>query len=81
MSALTAAPALRPDDFLAVDHLLSDEELMIRDAVRRFVADKVVPHAVIRHMANLESVVTNEGTADIHALVVGAALTGIPAFR
>jgi glutaryl-CoA dehydrogenase len=38
-------------------------------------------YPVIRHMNNLESVVTYEGTADVHALVVGAALTGIDAFR
>ena len=38
-------------------------------------------YPVIRHMNNLESVVTYEGTADIHALVVGRALTGIQAFR
>jgi glutaryl-CoA dehydrogenase len=38
-------------------------------------------YPVIRHMNNLESVVTYEGTADIHALVVGSALTGIQAFR
>jgi glutaryl-CoA dehydrogenase len=38
-------------------------------------------YPVIRHMANLESVVTYEGTADVHALVVGATLTGIDAFR
>ena len=38
-------------------------------------------YPVIRHMNNLESVVTYEGTADVHALVVGSALTGIPAFR
>jgi glutaryl-CoA dehydrogenase len=38
-------------------------------------------YPVIRHMANLESVVTYEGTADVHALVVGGALTGISAFR
>ncbi|MEA2333344.1 MAG: glutaryl-CoA dehydrogenase [Thermoleophilaceae bacterium] len=38
-------------------------------------------YPVIRHMNNLESVVTYEGTADIHALVVGGALTGISAFR
>ncbi|MGH2888974.1 MAG: acyl-CoA dehydrogenase family protein [Solirubrobacteraceae bacterium] len=36
---------------------------------------------VIRHMNNLESVVTYEGTADVHALVVGGALTGLDAFR
>jgi glutaryl-CoA dehydrogenase len=38
-------------------------------------------YPVIRHMNNLESVVTYEGTADVHALVVGNALTGIDAFR
>jgi glutaryl-CoA dehydrogenase len=38
-------------------------------------------YPVIRHMNNLESVVTYEGTADVHALVVGQALTGIDAFR
>jgi len=38
-------------------------------------------YPVIRHMNNLESVVTYEGTADVHALVVGGAVTGIQAFR
>jgi glutaryl-CoA dehydrogenase len=38
-------------------------------------------YPVIRHMNNLESIVTYEGTADVHALVVGGALTGIQAFR
>lgn len=38
-------------------------------------------YPVIRHMNNLESVVTYEGTADVHALSIGAALTGIQAFR
>jgi glutaryl-CoA dehydrogenase len=38
-------------------------------------------YPVMRHMNNLESVVTYEGTADIHALVIGGALTGIQAFR
>ena len=38
-------------------------------------------YPVIRHLANLESVVTYEGTADVHALVIGNSLTGIDAFR
>ncbi len=38
-------------------------------------------YPVIRHMNNLESVVTYEGTADVHALMIGHALTGINAFR
>jgi len=37
-------------------------------------------YPVIRHMANLESVYTYEGTNEIHTLIVGEALTGIRAF-
>jgi glutaryl-CoA dehydrogenase len=36
---------------------------------------------VMRHMANLESVITYEGTEEIQTLVVGAALTGLRAFE
>jgi glutaryl-CoA dehydrogenase len=35
---------------------------------------------VIRHMVNLETVNTYEGTHDVHALILGRAITGIPAF-
>lgn len=38
-------------------------------------------YPVIRHMNNLESVLTYEGTQEIHTLVLGEALTGIPAYR
>lgn len=38
-------------------------------------------YPVIRHMNNLESVFTYEGTNEMHTLVVGQALTGIPAYR
>jgi glutaryl-CoA dehydrogenase len=38
-------------------------------------------YPVIRHLTNLESVVTYEGTQEIHTLVLGQAITGIPAFR
>ena len=38
-------------------------------------------YPVIRHMNNLESVFTYEGTNEMHTLVVGEALTGLPAFR
>lgn len=37
-------------------------------------------YPVIRHMLNLETVKTYEGTHDIHRLIVGAKITGIPAF-
>jgi hypothetical protein len=35
---------------------------------------------VIRHVMNLETVNTYEGTHDIHALILGRAITDIPAF-
>ena len=38
-------------------------------------------YPVIRHMNNLESVLTYEGTEEIHALAVGQALTGLSAYR
>ena len=38
-------------------------------------------YPVIRHMTNLESVLTYEGTSEMHTLVVGQALTGHAAFR
>jgi glutaryl-CoA dehydrogenase len=38
-------------------------------------------YPVIRHMNNLESVVTYEGTAEVHALVLGQAITGHAAYR
>ena len=37
-------------------------------------------YPVMRHMVNLEVVNTYEGTADVHALILGRAQTGIQAF-
>jgi len=36
---------------------------------------------IMRHMMNLESVITYEGTHDIHLLITGMDITGIPAFH
>src|SRR3546814_17478786 len=35
---------------------------------------------VMRHAQNLETVNTYEGTHDVHGLIIGRAITGIPAF-
>ena len=37
-------------------------------------------YPVIRHMNNLESVLTYEGTSEMHSLIVGKEITGLPAF-
>jgi glutaryl-CoA dehydrogenase len=38
-------------------------------------------YPIMRHMMNLESVLTYEGTHDIHLLILGNEITGIPAFK
>ncbi|HNF39011.1 MAG TPA: acyl-CoA dehydrogenase family protein [Chitinophagaceae bacterium] len=38
-------------------------------------------YPVMRHMMNLESVITYEGTHDIHLLITGMDVTGINAFK
>jgi glutaryl-CoA dehydrogenase len=38
-------------------------------------------YPMMRHMMNLESVITYEGTHDVHLLITGAEITGIPAFK
>ena len=52
-----------------------------REARRLLGANGIlVEYSAMRHMANLESVYTYEGTHDIHSLVLGQAVTGIAAY-
>jgi len=52
-----------------------------REARRLLGANGILAeYAAMRHMANLESVYTYEGTHDIHTLVLGQAVTGLNAF-
>jgi glutaryl-CoA dehydrogenase len=41
----------------------------------------VAEYGAMRHMANLESVYTYEGTHDVHSLIIGQTITGIGAFK
>jgi glutaryl-CoA dehydrogenase len=53
-----------------------------REARRLLGANGILAeYASMRHMANLESVYTYEGTHDIHTLIIGQAVTGIGAFE
>jgi glutaryl-CoA dehydrogenase len=53
-----------------------------REARRLLGANGILAeYASMRHMANLESVYTYEGTHDIHTLVLGQAITGLSAFK
>ena len=59
------------------------EALKIARAARTILGANGVTleYPVIRHANNLESVLTYEGTHEVHTLVVGEALTGVSAFR
>ncbi|MDE3053194.1 MAG: acyl-CoA dehydrogenase family protein [Gemmatimonadota bacterium] len=53
-----------------------------REARRLLGANGILAeYAAMRHMANLESVYTYEGTHDVHSLILGQAVTGINAFK
>jgi glutaryl-CoA dehydrogenase len=53
-----------------------------REARRLLGANGILAeYASMRHMANLESVYTYEGTHDVHSLVLGMAVTGFNAFK
>ena len=53
-----------------------------REARRLLGANGIlVEYASMRHMANLESVYTYEGTHDIHALILGHDATGLAAYN
>ena len=38
-------------------------------------------YSIMRHMMNIESVYTYEGTHEMHTLVLGQEITGIPAYK
>jgi glutaryl-CoA dehydrogenase len=53
-----------------------------REARRLLGANGILAeYAAMRHMSNLESVYTYEGTHDVHSLVLGQAITGLSAFK
>jgi glutaryl-CoA dehydrogenase len=53
-----------------------------REARRLLGANGILAeYGAMRHMANLESVYTYEGTHDVHTLVLGQAITGLNAFK
>ncbi len=53
-----------------------------REARRLLGANGILAeYGAMRHMANLESVYTYEGTHDVHSLILGQAITGLSAFK
>ena len=85
-------PVFNWHDPLVLDEQLSQDERMVRNScgkvleIARLARDMLGGNGisdefgVARHLVNLEVVNTYEGTHDIHALILGRAITGIPAF-
>ena len=78
---------LHPGAFFQVDPLQAER---IHTEVRRGVGDArtvlggngiTLDHSPMRHAVNLESVRTYEGTDEVHTLILGQRITGVPAFR
>jgi glutaryl-CoA dehydrogenase len=83
LGRLKEAGALRPEQVSMGKLGNVDAALSVARTARQVLGANgiTLEYPVIRHMNNLESVVTYEGTADVHALVIGGALTGHQAFR
>jgi glutaryl-CoA dehydrogenase len=82
LGRLKDAGTMRPQQVsLAKRNNVSMATDIAREARRMLGGNGIlVEYAAMRHMANLESVYTYEGTHDIHGLILGQDVTGIPAF-
>ncbi|MCK2220183.1 acyl-CoA dehydrogenase family protein [Actinomadura sp. ATCC 31491] len=83
LGRLKEAGALTPEQVSAGKLNNVREALEIARTCRTLLGASgiTLEYPVIRHAVNLESVLTYEGTSEIHTLVLGRALTGIPAFH
>ena len=69
---------IRPQDISSSNTISS---MLVADARIEYGGNGIVDEFhVIRHLMNLETVNTYEGTHDIHALILGRAQTGLQAF-
>jgi glutaryl-CoA dehydrogenase len=83
LGRLKDADELRPEQVSLGKLNSTREAIAIARECRTILgaAGITLEHPVLRHANNLESVLTYEGTAEVHQLVIGQALTGLSAFR
>lgn len=79
---LMAQGLTTPEHISLIKRNSSTKALAIARSARDILGGNgiLLDHDVIRHMLNLESVVTYEGTSDIHSLILGRAITDRVAF-
>jgi glutaryl-CoA dehydrogenase len=83
LGRLKDANAIRPEQVSLGKLNNAREALAIARECRSILGGNgiTLEYPIIRHMNNLESVFTYEGTNEMHTLVIGEALTGLAAFR
>ncbi len=83
LGRLKDAHTIRPEQVSVGKLNNARESLAIARECRSILGGNgiTLEYPIIRHMNNLESVFTYEGTNEMHTLVVGEALTGIAAYR
>jgi glutaryl-CoA dehydrogenase len=76
------AGTMRPDQVSMAKRANVNMACEVARETRRLLGGNgiLIEYSAMRHMANLESVYTYEGTDDIHALILGQSVTGIPAY-
>ena len=68
-------------DVIGMSGLLVKSTVVMRDNLAELNSEGISDEfPVARHLVNLEVVNTYEGTHDVHALIIGRAITGIAAF-
>mgnify|MGYP001108500551 FL=1 len=83
LGRLKDAGRLRPDQISLGKLNNVREALAIAREARTILGGNgiTLDHSPLRHAANLESVRTYEGTDEVHTLILGQHITGLPAFR
>lgn len=83
LGALKDAGTLRPEQVSLGKLNNVREAIKIARECRTLLgaAGITLEYPIMRHANNLESVLTYEGTSEVHQLVIGQALTGQAAFR
>ncbi len=83
MGRLKDAEQVAPEMISIVKRNNCDKALTIAREMRDVLGGNGISdeYGIIRHVLNLEAVKTYEGTHDIHALIIGRGITGIPSFE
>ncbi|MEN0136602.1 MAG: acyl-CoA dehydrogenase family protein [Rhodococcus sp. (in: high G+C Gram-positive bacteria)] len=83
LGRLKDAGQLHPQQVSFAKRLNVQNALDVARSARTILAANgiTLEYPVMRHMANLESVLTYEGTGEIHTLIIGQAITGVAAFN